>query len=645
MSGNSTRYNIRFEPDNVEIAAAEGANLMETAIAAGVHINASCGGQGTCGSCNVLIKEGSVDGQISSKISAADFKKGFRQSCRSRIMSDLVVEIPATSRLEVAILDKESNKQVNNTPSLATGWQFNPPVTKTYITLSQPQITDNKSDFERLLQGLKPKYNPECINADIALIRKLPGILRQADWQVTVTILQCQNCCKIINVEAGDTRNKHLGLVFDIGTTGIRGQLLDLNRGKVLANSIDYNGQISYGADVISRMVQCQTPGGSARMRKAVVGTLNKLIQGMVKQSGTDIQRIAYIVVAANTVMIHLLFELDTKYLRLSPYVPAAGSLPPVPARELEIETNEHAHIYTIPSVASYIGGDIVSGILGSGIYQQSAITLYIDIGTNGEIVIGNHDWMVTAAASAGPAFEGGGIKNGMMAVTGAIEDFELESFSKPILHTIGDEKPAGICGSGLINITATMLKAGIIGPNGKFNTELTSDRIRHDADGWEYVLAWANESATHQDIVLTEIDLDNLMRTKAAIFAGCQTLANSVGMQCNQMDRVIIAGTFGNRINIENAITIGLLPDLPRDKFGFIGNGSLLGARLSAFSSELLRDGHKIASMMTNLELSENPDFMNNYTAAMFFPHTNAREFFPSISIKNSIKNWGERA
>jgi len=437
-----------------------------------------------------------------------------------------------------------------------------------------------------------------------------------------VTILQCQNCCKVINVEAGDTRNKHLGLVFDIGTTGIRGQLLDLNRGKVLANSIDYNGQISYGADVISRMVQCQTPGGSARMRKAVVGTLNKLIQGMVKQSGTDIQRIAYMVVAANTVMIHLLFELDTKYLRLSPYVPAAGSLPPVPARDLEIEANEYAHIYTIPSVASYIGGDIVSGILGSGIYQQSAITLYIDIGTNGEIVIGNHDWMVTAAASAGPAFEGGGIKNGMMAVTGAIEDFELESFSRPVLHTIGDGKPAGICGSGLINITAAMLRAGIIGPNGKFNTELISDRIRHGADGWEYVLAWANESSTHQDIVLTEIDLDNLMRTKAAIFAGCQTLANSVGMQCNQMDRVIIAGTFGNRINIENAITIGLLPDLPRDKFGFIGNGSLLGARLSAFSSDLLRDGHKIASMMTNLELSENPDFMNNYTAAMFSAH-----------------------
>lgn len=637
MSGNSTRYNIRFEPDNIEITAAEGANLMETAIAAGVHINASCGGQGTCGSCNVLIKEGSVDSQISNKISANDFKKGFRQSCRSRIMSDLVVEVPTTSRLEVAILDKESNKQASNTPSLAMGWQFNPPVTKTYITLSQPQITDNKSDFERLLQGLKPKYNPECINADIELIRKLPGILRQADWQVTVTILQCQNCFEIINVEAGDTRNKHLGLVFDIGTTGIRGQLLDLNRGKVLANSIDYNGQISYGADVISRMVQCQTPGGPARMRKAVVGTLNKLIQEMVKQSGTDIQRIAYMVVAANTVMIHLLFELDTKYLRLSPYVPAAGSLPPVPARDLEIAVNEHAHIYAIPSVASYIGGDIVAGILGSGIYQQSAITLYIDIGTNGEIVIGNRDWMVTAAASAGPAFEGGGIKNGMMAVTGAIEDFELNTPSEPVLHTIGEGKPAGICGSGLINITAAMLRAGIIDPNGKFNTELTADRIRHGEDGWEYVLAWANESSTNQDIVLTEIDLDNLMRTKAAIFAGCQTLANSVGMQCSQMDRVIIAGTFGNRINIENAVTIGLLPDLPRDKFGFIGNGSLLGARLSAFSSDLLRDGHKIASMMTNLELSENPDFMNNYTAAMFFPHTNAREFFPSISIKNS--------
>jgi uncharacterized 2Fe-2S/4Fe-4S cluster protein (DUF4445 family) len=638
MPSTLVKKTVFFEPDNVAIDAVEGSNLMETAIAAGVHINAACGGQGTCGTCNVLIRKGVVESQIGSKVSAEEFEKGLRQCCQSKILTDVVVEIPATSRLETAVLDKEKNSTVSSNQPLATGWQFKPPVTKYFLRLPQPRITDNKNDLARLLHELEQKHGLINLNVQFGVVGKLAGVLREANWQVTATVLHCQNLVSLINIEAGDTRNYHYGLAFDIGTTAVRGQLLDLNRGKVIANAVDYNGQISYGADVISRIAQCQKPGGQPKLRRAVVGTLNKLIQDMLRQSGVDIQRINHMIVAANTVMVHLLLELDPQYLRLSPYVPTVSLPPLVRARDIEIEVAEHVQIYAIPSVASYVGGDIVAGILGSGIYQRSAMALYIDIGTNGEIAVGNCDWMVTAAASAGPTFEGGGIKHGMLATSGAIEDFELSQGIEPVLYTIGSEKPRGICGSGLINIVAAMLKTGIISQNGKFNFDLPTKRIRRGDDGYEFVLAWANESQSCKDIVLTEIDIDNLMRAKAAIFAGSQTLVKSVGAQCSQLDTIVIAGTFGNHLNIENAITLGLLPDLPREKFVFIGNGSLLGARLSSFSTDLLLDGQKVAGMMTNLELSENPDFMSNYTAAMFFPHTNAREIFPSVKLGASV-------
>jgi uncharacterized 2Fe-2S/4Fe-4S cluster protein (DUF4445 family) len=258
-----------------------------------------------------------------------------------------------------------------------------------------------------------------------------------------------------------------------------------------------------------------------------------------------------------------------------------------------------------------------------------------MDIGTNGEIVIGNSDWMVTASCSAGPAFEGGGIRHGMVASEGAIEGFDINSSNfEPVISTIGKTRPKGICGSGLINIVARLLETEVISQNGKFNTALPSRRIRKGIDGCEYVLSWAPETQIGKDIVITEVDIDNLIRAKAAMYAGCQTLVKSVGLTCLNLEQVIIAGAFGSNIDIEKSITIGLLPDLPVDRFIFIGNGSLLGARLTSFSTDLLDDARRVASMMTNLELSENIDFTDNYVAALFLPHTNADEF-PSISNK----------
>lgn len=634
---NCKKYSVHFEPDNIGIVVDEGANLMETAVAAGVHINASCGGAGVCGTCNVLVKNGQVESTKTNKVSDSDYKKGIRQSCQSRVLSDLIVEIPVESRLEKAVLAKETGDITAQTQAaLVSGWRFDPPVKKLYLELTAPTLEDNISDLSRLLRGIKQQYKIDNISIDFEVLSKLAQEMRSGNWQVTATILLEDNSSyKIINIEPGDTRSRHYSFAFDIGTTAVRGQLLDLNRGSVLAHAIDYNRQISYGEDVISRIAWSQKTGGLKRLQHAVIATINDLIVELTDSAGIENKDISHIVVAANTVMVQLLLEIDPKYLRLSPYVPTASTVPMLKAKSIGINAGKHVHLYTVPSVASYVGGDIVSGILGAGVHQVDNSTLYIDIGTNGEIVIGSSDLMLTASCSAGPTFEGGGIKHGMIATPGAIEGFEINPPDfEPVITTIDNAKAKGICGSGLINIVATLLKAGVITQNGKFNTDLPTKRIRKGEDGYEYVLLPASDTQIDKDIVITEIDMDNLIRSKAAMYAGYKTLIKSIDSKFTDIERVIIAGTFGSNINIENAITIGLLPDLPRDRYIFIGNGSLLGARLISFSSDLLREGERVAAMMTNIELSENADFMSNYMAALFLPHTNADEF-PSVIIK----------
>jgi len=632
------KVKVRFNPDNVDIVVEQGENLLQAAITAGVRIYASCGGTGTCGTCKVLIEKGQVETTRTEKLSEAEYKQGIRQACQSRIITDLTVYVPVESRLEKAILSREQ-KRVSEV--LATGWRFRPPLGKFFVELPPPALEDNASDLSRLLRGLRQRYHLGNLSVDFEVVKKLAKVLRDGDWKATVTTLVTaakpragdRRRPRVINVEAGDTREKYYSLAFDIGTTTVCGQLLDLNRGRIIAESIAYNGQISYGEDVITRIAYSQKPGGLEKLQQTVVATINGIIGELLAQSQVDVEHIGHIMVAGNTTMTQILLGLETKYIRLAPYTPVANFFPPVEAASLGIKVSKQAHLFTFPAVASYVGGDIVSGVVGAGVHQRKNLIFFMDIGTNGEIVIGNSDWMVTASCSAGPAFEGGGIKHGIVASEGAIEEFNINpSNLEPKIGTIGGAKPKGICGSGLINIVAGLLEAKVIGQNGKFNPDLPSKRVRQGSDGYEYVLCWAPETQIGKDIVITEIDIDNLMRAKAAMYAGCQTLSKSVGIGGCDFEQVIIAGAFGSHMNIEKSITIGLLPDLPLDRFVFIGNGSLLGARLTSFSTDLLDDARRVAQMMTNLELSENVDFMNNYVAALFLPHTNAKEF-PTVS------------
>ena len=632
------KVKVHFNPDNIDIEVARGENLLQTAIAAGVRIYASCGGTGVCGTCKVVIEKGEVETTRTDKLSDDEYQQGVRQACQSRILTDLTVYLPIESRLEKAILAHEGKKV---SEVLATGWRFRPPLSKLYVELQPPTSADNTSDLSRLLRGLKQQHNIRRMWVDFAILNKLPQALRDGDWKVTVSSLVTAvkgwegdtRRSRVIKVEPGDTRERHYSLAFDIGTTTVCGQLLDLNRGKVIAESIDFNGQISYGDDVITRINYSQKPGGLKKLQQAVVATVNHVIDELLAQSKIDINDIGHTIIAGNTTMTQLLFGLNPKYIRLAPYTPTANFFPPIEASSLGIKVERQVYAFVFPSVASYVGGDIVSGVVGTGIHQRKELTFFLDIGTNGEIVVGNSDWMVTASCSAGPAFEGGGIKHGIVATSGAIEDFSINPVNlEPEIGTIGDIKPKGICGSGLINIVAGLLEAGVIDQNGTFKQDLPTKRIRPGADGYEYVLCWAPETQIGRDIVITEIDIENLIRAKAAMYAGCQTLSKSVGINCSDFEQVIIAGAFGSHLDIEKAITIGLLPDLPKDKFIFVGNGSLLGARLISFSTDLLDDARKVANMMTNFELSENPDFMHNYTAAMFLPHTHADEF-PEVS------------
>jgi len=645
------KVKVHFEPDNIDIIVNEGENLLKAAISAGAHITAACGGAGTCGTCKVLIQKGEVESKQTPRVSAEEWQQGIRQACQSRILSDLVVYVPVESRLETAVLKQERKAAAAAAgEAIAAGWTFNPPLSKLYVELPEPTAKDNTSDLSRLLRGIKQRYHLSNMSVEFGVLKKLPQVLRKKNFKVTTTTLVTAIKTKldkrrptIINVEPGDTSDKHYSLAFDIGTTTVCGQLLDLNRGKVLAEATAYNGQISYGQDVITRIAYCQKPGGLKELQQVVVATINQIIDQLLKEAKVNVKHIGHINLAGNTTMTQILLGLEPKYLRLSPYTPTANFIPPLKAKSLGIRVGEHVHLFTFPSVASYVGGDIVSGILGSGVYQRKKVTLFADIGTNGEVVVGNSDWMATASCSAGPAFEGGGIKHGTVASTGAIEGFSLNPKNlEPEIQTIGGAKPKGICGSGLINIVATLLEAGLITQNGKFNAELDPKRIRKGSDGYEYVLVWAGETATGKDIVITEVDIDNLIRAKAAMYAGYQTLTKSVGLSCcRDFEQVVIAGAFGSNIDIEKSITIGLFPELPLDRFVFIGNGSLLGARLVSYSTDMLDDARRVAMMMTNFELSENIDFMNNYVAALFLPHTNIDEF-PQTSqkITNFTKN-----
>jgi len=639
-----SRHKIKFLPYNTEITVEQGENLIRVAMEAGVHINASCGGEGVCGKCRVIIEDGNVEGGITEKLSQEDLENGYRQACLASVQNDLVVRIPIESEVDASTLNLQKTPRRKaliwemNLEELKEKGLFVPPVEKKYLELPEPTPQDNLPDVTRLVSFLKAKHDEHRLVVQLPVIRKIPDVLRKDGFKVTATLARPVHSGRkthIINIQPGDTTDRNYAIAVDVGTTTIYSQLIDLITGNVRASFGEYNRQISYGEDVISRIVYASKPNGLQKLQEVVIATINKLIKKMVKRARIDSDEISSITLAGNTTMTQLMLGINPKYIRLSPYVPASTLFSPIKAIDLGFALEDHVTALVYPAISSYVGGDIVAGVMGSGMYRTEELTLFMDIGTNAEIVIGNKDWLACAACSAGPAFEGGGIKFGMRAAKGAIEDFSMDPVTfEPMNITIGNVRPKGICGSGLIIIAATMFEMGAIDNRGKFNRDLDTSRIRETDGIFEYVLAWKDESQIDRDITLTEPDLDNLMRAKGAIYSGCMTLLEEVGLKMSDIDSIYLAGGFGSYVDLEKAMVIGLLPEIDHDRIRFIGNGSLMGARMSSLTNRIRKDVVEVTKRMTNFELSETASFMNNYVAALFLPHTDMDQF-PKIKAR----------
>ena len=634
-------HSITFLPHNRTVDAEPNQSLIRTAMEAGVHINASCGGTGVCGKCRILVETGRVEGGISEHLSEADREKGYRLACMARIASDCVIRVPMESQMDAGRLNARvtgrhmARAVYSNVDELREDGLFIPPVEKIYLELDPAVEGDNQADVTRIINYLRLKHDEHRLTMNLDLIRKIPNLIREGDFKVTATIVRPvrkDGKNEIVNIEPNNTSERNFGIAVDVGTTTVYGMVIDLHTGAVPAQQGDFNSQISYGEDVISRIIFAEKGEGLATLQSKVVGTINTIIKKILKKAGVSKEEVTTITLAGNSTMTQLLLNINPTYIRKDPYVPASILYPPFHAKEIGIELAEHSIALIYPGVSSYVGGDIIAGIMAAGMYRTEELTLYMDIGTNAEIVIGHKDWMVCTAASAGPAFEGGGVKFGMRAIKGAIEDVSInpETF-EPMIVTVDDEKAKGICGSGLITLAARLLDTGIIDSRGKFNRSLETQRIRQTEDIWEYVLVYEKEAGIDRDITITEPDLDNLIRAKGAMYSAALTLLDEIGLGVQDIEKIILAGGFGSYVDLESAITIGLLPEIDPGRVIYLGNGSLLGCKINTLTNAFRRDVANVVNMMTNFELASTPSYMDHYMSALFLPHTELN-YFPKV-------------
>jgi uncharacterized 2Fe-2S/4Fe-4S cluster protein (DUF4445 family) len=634
-------FELLFSPDQKTARIERGTTILEAAGVAGVHINNLCGGQGACGKCKVKITKGRVErhSKSLSVLSTEELQEGYVLACQTPVEGGLEVEVPPESHLEGGQILTETGPVSYSEPVFIERYPqdelkvpfYSPLTSKVYLELPPPSLEDSLSDLDRIYRELRRRWDMPVLDIELNVLQGLGRLLRQSDWKVTVTLGRKPQGLRILQVEGGDRSKKNFGIAVDVGTTTVVAKLVNLTSGQVMASCATHNRQIRYGEDVISRIVYaCERTKGLGPLNEAVIDNINDLIQRLTQKEGISLDDITAILAAGNTTMIHLLLQLDPCFIRLEPYIPSAGVFPVLKAVETGIRINPNGLLACMPCVSSYVGGDITAGVLASGIDDSAQLSMLMDIGTNGEIVVGDNEWLVCCSASAGPAFEGGGTKCGMRAVGGAIQSVTI-SDGEVVVSTIGGGKPIGICGSGLIDSICGLFEDGIILPNGKFNMDRSDPRLKTTEEGPEFVLVSGDTSETGKDIVITEYDISNLIKSKGAVFAAARVLVQSVGMDFSDIERVFVAGGFGNYLNIEKAITIGLVPDLPLDRFQFMGNSSVAGARIALVSNYAFEKAETIAKKMTYFELSVSHDFMNEFIAALFLPHTN-QKLFPSV-------------
>ncbi|ODS34318.1 MAG: ferredoxin [Candidatus Scalindua rubra] len=643
MSKDNT-FKIHFLPNDKYVEIEKGNTVLDASHKANIYINSICGGDGICGKCKVILSSGKVYKQTTTLLTNEEVEKNYILACEAGVVEDLQILIPKETRLEGKKILFDQDEQHSLTwAAILNKAQFKQDTLtkKVFLKLEPPTMDDSVADHERLYQAIMMKQGVELnvMQTGYRILKQLPETLRQSNWSVTVTLGHRGTTLEIVEVQHGDTSQKNYGVAIDIGTTTVVASLLELSSAKIIDSEAIYNSQMKFGEDYIQRIIYSIQNDALDEMQKTIVSDINKIISTLIKRNDINLYDITSIVCAGNTTMIHFLLGLDPSNIRKEPYLPVANSIPPIRAAQVGIDINSRGILYTLPSVAAYVGADITSGSTAIRLDKEEMPSLFIDIGTNGEVVLGNKEWMVCCSASAGPAFEGSGVRHGMRAAKGAIEITHISKDYEVSYSTIGNVPPRGICGSGLLDCIAEMLRSGIIDRSGNLQKSIETDRLRKKEDEFEFVLVEKEETGIDSEIVITQADISNLVRSKAAIYAAVSILIESMSLSISDIHSVYLAGGFGNYLNVRNAITIGMLPDMPTSRIKFVGNTSLTGAKMTLLSEEAFETVQKIASQMTYFDLMGNPKYMEEFMSANFLPHTNLEEF-PSVLEELASQN-----
>lgn len=610
-----------------------GTLLSEAAQMADIEIQQPCGGQGRCGRCVVQVTNGTVRRRSTLRLTPEDVEAGYALACQTIVEHDVTIAIPPQEKIERRL----TTDRIASDVTAPLGYTpLGQALHRLPLDLPPPSMSDQTDDWSRLQTALRQQTGVDSFRIDLPLLRRAGRIMREGEWQVTALVEtdtwdRPDGPARVVALWPGHVPDDEplWTAAIDIGTTTVTLWLVDLLTGRVRAQAAEYNAQIARGEDVISRIIYATKNSGSTELRNLVLETINTLLERACKIVQIAPEDVFKATVSGNSTMMHLLLDIPAESIRLSPFITAVNHVPTLLAEDVGVAIYPHATVDCLPGVASYVGADISAGVLSSGLDDAEPVTLFLDVGTNGEIVLGNREWLATVACSAGPAFEGAGVLHGMRATQGAIEETWIngESFDTSF-RVIGGTKPRGICGSGLISLVAEMFLTGVIDKSGNIDLDLPTTRVRYGTHGPEYVVAWGDETHDGRDIVISRTDIDNLLRAKAAIYAGFTVLADGVGVPLETVEQVYIGGSFGKYINVEKAVQIGLLPDMPWDRFHFLGNTSVRGAYLALLSREDRARIADIASRMTYIELSADNTFFDAFTSALFLPHTDLTRF-----------------
>ncbi|MEM3163345.1 MAG: ASKHA domain-containing protein [Desulfurococcaceae archaeon] len=614
---------VTIEPYGNRVEVSEGSTLLHAIRLAGLSIASLCGGFGSCGKCKVVVVSGySKLSELSQSevrhLKDSEVKAGYRLSCQARAFSDVTIYIPVESRVRTG-----ERKAV--TKGFMREVELKPLVKKIKVRLHPPTLHDQRPDLDRLVDSLKAVANVDEVEVDYEVLKSLPTVLRESNWDIASVLWDGE----IISVEPGNTLSESYGATVDVGTSKIVVHLVDLTTGEVRAVGLSENPQLAYGEDIISRMTFANTSEDSLRtLQSLLINSINELIESVCKQAGVNINRVYEIIIVGNTAMHHFLLGLKTKHLSASPFTPVIGKSISIKARDLGIKGSAGAVVTTLPVIAGFVGADAVADALATGILDRKDNVVLLDIGTNTEIFVGNSERMLVCSAPSGPALEGAHIRHGMKAVSGAIEEVSISSDGEVEYRVIGDVKPRGICGSAIIDIVAELYRNNFIDSRGKFRRDHGLKRLRKGVNGWEYVIAWSNETSIGKDIVVSEKDINEVMLAKAAIYAGISVLMRRRGLSEGDISEVIVAGSFGTHINPFSARIIGIIPDVPDDKVRFVGNTAIMGADMALLSVDARSEAERIARRVEYIELSADPYFNEEFSSALIIPHKDVKRF-----------------